>query len=174
MGENTVEHDERESIGEPSHKKSASTFQFTKRPHRWLGGEPRVFTVDTEAEFPKGRDFDGAQLIAVAYEGGGLQPLFNQIAIAAELPSVSHIQVLFEYLGDLSERKPIIVHVRHADRLLADVGPALLHFVSAWEGYARHGNGVHPMYLVLDTGPQAITNAAFSPGGKVERLPEKR
>ena len=132
------------------------------------------FTVDSEAEFPKGREFDGARLIAVDYETGGLKSLFSQITTTAELPSASHIQVLFEYLGDLSDQMPIIVYVRHADRLLADVGPALLDVVAAWEGYARHGNGVHPMYLVLDTGPRAIINAAFYPGGRVECLPQDR
>ena len=100
--------------------------------------------------------------------------LFNQIASEAKLPSVSHIQVLFEYLGDLSDQIPIIVYVRRADRLLADVGPALLDVMASWEGYARHGNGVHSMYLVLDTGPRAITNAAFYPGGKVNWFPESQ
>ena len=169
-----MEPDDRESIGGPPPKRSISTFQFTRRPSWWLGGEPRVFTVDAEAEFPKGGNYDGAQLITVAYNGGGLLPLFDQIATEAKLPSVSHVQVLFEYLGDLSDQKPIIVYVQHADRLLADIGPALLGLITGWEGYARHGNGVHSMYLVLDTGPRAVTNAAFHPAGKVEWFPETR
>ena len=121
-----MEPDDRESIGGPPPRGSSSAFQFTRRSFRWLGGEPYVFTVDTEAEFPKGRDLDGAQLITVAYYGGGLLPLFDQIATGAKLPSVSHVQVLFEYLGDLSDQMPIIVYVQHADCLLADIGPALL------------------------------------------------
>ena len=169
-----MEPDDRESIRGSLPHKSASAFQFTRRPHRWRGGEPRVFTVDTEAEFPNGREFDGVQLITVAYNGGGLLPLLNQIATEVKLPSISHIQVLFEYLGDLSDQMPIIVYVRHADRLLADIGPALLSVIAGWEAYARHGNGVHSMYLVLDTGPRATTSAAFYPGGKVDWLPEMR
>ena len=169
-----MESDDRESIGEPLPRKGASSFQFTNHGHNWLGGEARVFTVDTEIQFPKGREFDGAQVITVAYNGGGLWPLLNEIATAAKLPSISHIQVFLEYLGDLSDQTPIIVYVRHADRLLADVGPALLHVVTAWEAHARHGNGVHSMYLVLDTGPRAITQSAFYPGGKVEWLSEER
>ena len=169
-----MEPDGRESIGESLQKKGASNFRFTNRGIHWLGGEARVFTVDTETLFPKGREFEGAQLITVTYEGGGLWPLFNQIAAAAELPSISHIQVLFEYLGDLSDQTPTIVYVRHANRLLADVGPALLHVVAGWEAYARHGEGVHAMYLVLDIGPRAITQAAFYPGGKVEWLSDDR
>jgi hypothetical protein len=60
--------------------------------------------------------------------------------------------------------------VRHADRLLADIGPALLYVAASWESFARHGKGVHSMYLVLDTGPRAKVSAAFYPGGKVDWL----
>jgi len=31
-------------------------FQFTKRTQHWAGGEARVFSVDSEAEFPSGRE----------------------------------------------------------------------------------------------------------------------
>ena len=155
-----MEFDDRESIGEPMPKTGASNFQFMKYGPHWKGGEPHVFTVDTEAEFPKGHEFDGAHLITVTYDGGGLFQLLNQIAAAAELPWISHIQVFFEYVGDLSDQRPVIVYVRHANQLLANVGPALLRFVTAWERYARHGNGVHSMYLVLYTGPGEVVNVA--------------
>ena len=70
----------------------------------------------------------------------GLLPLLNQIATEAKLPSVSHVQVLLEYLGDPSDQMPVIVYVRYADRLLADIEPALLGVIASWEAYAWHGN----------------------------------
>jgi hypothetical protein len=128
---------------------SATQFKFRRNPGRWLGGEPRVFSVDTEANFPKGHDFKGARLLTVTYEGGGLGPLFDQIAEAALVPKRTSFQALLEHLGELSDREPLIIYLRHSDRLLADVGPALIHVLTGWELFCRHGTGVHSMYLVL-------------------------
>jgi hypothetical protein len=147
-----------------------NSFQFEKRSHHWVGGEARVFSVDAEAEFPNGRQLEGARLLTVTYEGGGLGILFDQIAAAAGLDGSNHFQALLEKLSALADQKPLIVYVRHADRLLGDVGPALLHISTFWESFVRHGSGVHSMYLVLETGPRAKVNAAFFPGGKVDWL----
>ena len=40
-------------------------FQFTKRTQHWAGGEARVFSVESEAEFPSGRELEGARLLTV-------------------------------------------------------------------------------------------------------------
>jgi hypothetical protein len=108
--------------------------------------------------------------LTVDYNGGEFRGLSDHIAEAAQIPTCTSFQALVENLSDLSEREPLIVYVRHGDRLLMDIGPALIHVLTSWEGFVRHGNGVHPMYLVVETGPRATVNAAFHPGGKVDWL----
>lgn len=73
-----------------------------------------------------------------------------------------------EVIEDLSLTQPVVVFIRNADRLLADVGPALISVALGWEGFARHGSGVGSMYLVLEIGPRATVDAAFFPGGIVQ------
>jgi hypothetical protein len=75
-----------------------------------------------------------------------------------------------ENLSEISEREGLIVYIRHADRLLADIGPALIHVLTFWEQFVRHATGVHPMSLVPETGPGARVDAAFFPGGEVDWL----
>jgi hypothetical protein len=145
-------------------------FKFTGSPGPWLGGEPRVFAVCVEDDFPHGRDLRGAHLLAVDYSGGGFNVLSDQIAKAARIPTSTSFQALLENLSELSEREPLIVYIRHGDRLLADVGPALIHVLTGWERYVRHAAGVHPLYLVIEIGPRATVNAAFYPGGIVNWL----
>ena len=128
----------------------AEAFRLSRRPDRWLGGEPRVFSVNTEDDFPKTYDVTGARLLIATYQGGGVSGFFDQVAEVAQLPSRGSFQAWLENLGDLSDIQPLIVYLRHADRLLADIGPALIHIVTGWERFARHGNGVHSMYLVLE------------------------
>ena len=106
----------------------------------------------------------------MAYEGGGIGTLFDQIAEAGLLPKSGSFQALLEDLEDLSKNKPLIVFVRNSNRLLADIGPALIHIVTGWAGFTRHAGGVSSMYLVLETGPRATVHAAFYPGGKVDWL----
>lgn len=106
----------------------------------------------------------------MAYEGGGLSSLFDRVAEAALVPKRTSFQALLENLGDLADREPLVVYVRHFDRLLADIGPAAIHVLAGWEGFARHGTGVHSMYLVVETGPGAKVNAAFYPGTEVDWL----
>jgi hypothetical protein len=148
--------------------KQKTDFSFSRHPKPWLGGEPRVFTVMPDDSFPQGRDLQGARLLTVAYDGGGLVQLFNQIAKAADVPVDSSYQALLEHLGDMADKMPLVLYVQHADRLLADVGPALIAIMASWEKFARHGTGVHAMYLVVDIGPRATVDAAFWPGGKVD------
>jgi hypothetical protein len=149
---------------------SANEFRFTAYPFEWRGGEPRVFAVSTEDEFPLAHHIEGARIVSVRYAGGGLRSLFNLIADAADIPSNGSFQALLENLEHLSESKPLILFVQSGDRLLADVGPALLHVTTFWERFARHAGGVSAMYLVLETGPRGTTDAAFHPGGKVDWL----
>lgn len=80
------------------------------------------------------------------------------------------LQAVLENLEDLSSETPLIVVVRRAHRLLADVGPAVLHLLDGWESFTHHGSGVSPMYLVLETGPRAQVSEAFHPGGPVDWL----
>jgi hypothetical protein len=143
-------------------------FQFDRYPFRWLGGEPRVFVIDAEEDLARAHNLQGATLLTVAYEGGGLSTVFDHIAQAAHVPCSGSFQALLENLGDLADQKPLVVFIRHADRLLADVGPALIHVLAGWERFSRHGAGVHSMYLVVDMGPRATVHAAFYPGGKIE------
>jgi hypothetical protein len=147
-----------------------SEFKFSRHPAPWLGGEPRVFAVDAEDDFPRNHDLRGARLLAVDYKGGGFNMLSDHIAEAAQVPSNTSFQALMENLSALSDEEPLIVYVRHGDRLLADIGPALIHVLTGWERYVRHAAGVHSMYLVVETGPRAKVNAAFHPGGKVDWL----
>lgn len=123
-----------------------------------MGGEPRVFAVDAEDDFPRGRDLPGVRLLTVAYNGGGLNVLFDQIAEAARVRTGTSFQALLENLSDVSEREPLVVYVRRGDRLLSDVGPALIHVLTSWEQY------------VVEMGPREKVNAAFCPGGKVDWL----
>ena len=85
--------------------------------------------------------------------------------------SSGSFQALLENLEDLSLERPLVVFVQGGLKLLADVGPAVVHFMAGWEQYARHSNGVSSMYLVIETGPRAVTGAAFFPGGPVAWLP---
>lgn len=143
-------------------------FMLSNNPPSWLGGEPRVFAVTTEECFPKGwRAVENARLIDVTYAGGGIGPLFHQIASAAGIAAGS-FQAMLELLEDLSAAKPLVVCIRGGDRLLADIGPALIRILLGWERFARHGRGVSQMYLVVEIGPTAPIHAAFFPGGVVD------
>ena len=145
-------------------------FKFGGYPEPWLGGEPRVFAVDAENDFPHGRNLHEVCLLTVDYKGGGFNVLSDQIAEAAQIPTRTSFQALLENLSELSDRGPLIVYVRHGDRLLADIGPALIHVITGWERFVRHARGVHSMYLVIETGPRARVDAAFYPGGVVNWL----
>jgi hypothetical protein len=146
------------------------TFVLWPRLGPWRGGEPRVFAVDEENRFPERLEtVRKARLIDVRYEGGGITTLLDQITASCGVMSGS-FQAVLENLENLSHEQPLVVVVRAADRLLADTGPALLHVITGWEGFTHHGNGVSAMYLVLETGPRAVTDSAFYPGGVVEWL----
>jgi hypothetical protein len=143
-------------------------FTLYPRPCRWLGGEPRTFAVDKENAFPHGLpSICEARVIDVRYEGGGLTTLLENVTEACGVMNGS-FQAVLENLEDLTHDRPLIIIVRDADRLLADVGPAVLHLMAGWEGFTHHANAVSAMYLVLETGPRAVTNAAFYPGGVVD------
>jgi hypothetical protein len=135
----------------------------------WLGGEPRVIAVDEEQKFPEGcPSISQARLLDVHYKGGGLNGLLDDVAGAAGVAPHQAFQATLENLEDLSHEKPLIVVVRHADRLLADAGPAVLHLMAGWERFTHHASGISAMYLVLETGPSAVTQSAFFPGGVVD------
>jgi len=145
-------------------------FSLLPRPFpRWLGGEPRVIAVDEEQKFPEGcPSISQARLIDVQYNGGGLTGLLDDVVGAAGVAPHHSFQATLENLEDLSHEKPLIVVVRCADRLLADVGPAVLHLMAGWEDFTHHASGISAMYLVLETGPSAVTQSAFYPGGVVD------
>ncbi len=147
-----------------------SEFILQPYPRPWLGGEPRVFAVAKEAKFPEQWPaIKQARLIDIQYKGGGITTLFDNIAISCGVRSGS-FQALLENLERLTFQSPLVIVVRDAHRLLADVGPALIHIVTGWQGFTHHSSGVSAMYLVLETGPIAITNSAFFPGGLVDWL----
>src|SRR5437870_4418844 len=150
---------------------SPSNFMLFPNRSTWAGGEPRVFAIDREdsfpAEFPSIGD---AQLMDIRYQGGELTALLQNIALACGVRGGS-FQAVLENLEDISHEKPLVIVVRDANRLLADVGPAVIHLMTGWEGFTHHANGISAMYLVLETGPSAITQSAFYPGGTVDWLP---
>jgi hypothetical protein len=142
-------------------------FHFSSFARRFAVAEPRVFAVSEDDKFPTGFNLNGATLFEVQYESGGLGKLFDLIEEVA-LISASSLQALLESLEDLSATEPLVLYIRGVDRLLADVGPAVLHIATGWEGFAHHANGVSAMFLVLETGPRATVDAAFFPGGAVD------
>ncbi len=146
-----------------------SPFEIRPKPFPWRGGEPRVFAVGEEEQFPG--KLSGAKVIDISYRGGGLTALLDEITSLAGVSSGS-FQAVLENLEDLSHEKPLVVVVRGAERLLADVGPAVMHLMTGWEEFAHHANGISDMYLVLETGPSAITQSAFYPGGIVDWHPK--
>jgi hypothetical protein len=145
-----------------------SKFMLQPYPLPWLGGEPRVFAVPKEAQFPQQYpSIKEAQLLDVRYQDGGLTTLLNEIASLCGVRFGS-FQALLENIEGQTSKKPIVIVIRDADRLLADVGPALIHVITGWEGFTHHASGVSAMYLVLETGSSAVTNSAFFPGGVVD------
>ena len=124
-------------------------FRLNRYPGTWLGGEPHVFAINAEDDITRAYNLEGACLLTVAYQGGGLGNLFNRVVQAARVPECTSFQALLENLGDLSDQKPLILFIRNGDRILADVGPALIHVLAGWEQFSRHGSGVHSMYLVI-------------------------
>jgi hypothetical protein len=145
-----------------------SDFMLQPFGRPWLGGEPRVFAIHKEDGFPgRWASIEGARLIDVQYQGGGLTTLLDNITSSCDVRSGS-FQAVLENLEDLTHEKPLVVIVRDADRLLADVGPAIIHVITGWEGFTHHASGISAMYLVLETGPNAVTNSAFFPGGVVD------
>lgn len=143
-------------------------FVLQPYPLPWAGGEPRVFAISEEAKFPaQYASINEARLIDVRYQGGGITALLDSIAASCGVRSGS-FQAVLENIEDLTHQTPIVIVVRDADRLLADVGPALIHVITGWEGFTHHANGISAMYLVLETGPSAVTNSAFFPGGVVD------
>lgn len=136
---------------------------FQLRPFASPAGEPHVYVVDAEVEFPRGFNSSGAQILDVAYGGGGWVELFRGIAEACREPGMrtGSLQAMYEQLEDLSKQQPLVLVIRGADRLLADVGVSLLGAMAHWEGFVRHGSGLSEMYLVLDTGPAENANSAW-------------
>jgi hypothetical protein len=151
-----------ERMGEPS------KFLLRHSFGPWEGGEPRVFAVDKEDKFPdRWPAVEETRWIDVQYSGGGLTTLLDNVtASCGVLPG--SFQAILENLEDISHEMPLVIVVRDADRLLADVGPAIIHLITGWESFTHHASGISAMYLVLETGPRAITNAAFHPGGVVD------
>lgn len=90
--------------------------------------------------------------------------LFEDIAATARVRPNSVYQGLLENLEEISRAKPLIVFIRHADQLMADIGPALVELLLKWERYVRAADGVRAMYLVVEMGPRAPVRAAFFPG----------
>ena len=145
--------------------------RFPLLPTPWLGAEPRVFSVSEDDKFPeRWPAVAETRLIDIQYRGGGLNALLDDIAAACEV-SPGGFQATLENLEDLSHDKPLVIFVRRANYLLADVGPALIDVITGWERFCRHANGVSAMYLVLEVGPRAIIEAAFNPGGALDWLP---
>jgi hypothetical protein len=146
--------------------KTSGSFRFSSFARQFGVEEPRVYAVAEEANFPTGFNVVGARLIEVRYQAGGLGQLFELIEAAVPVEGGS-FQALLEGLEDAFPDSPLVICVRGADQLLADVGPALLHVIAGWEAFTHHANGVSAMYLVLETGPSATVNTAFYPGGVV-------
>jgi hypothetical protein len=145
-------------------------FTLREHPFGWLGGEPRTVAVHEDERFPNHWPASkAAKLIAVTYTGGGVTKLLDEISAAAGVMPGS-FQAVLENLEDLSHEKPLVVFVRRAHHLMADVGPAILHLVDGWETFTHHANGISAMYLVLETGPRGQVDAAFYPGGVVNWL----
>lgn len=148
-------------------------FTLSGRWPGWLGGEPRVFSVveedDISARLP---GIAKARVIDVTYSGGGLSQLLDDIAIAADV-ATGGLQAMLENLEQISLSQPLVVAVRSVHKLLSDVGPAVLHLACDWENFTHHGSSVSQMYLVLETGPRALVDKAFHPGGNVHWLSER-
>ncbi len=145
-----------------------SKFVLMPKPVRWLGGEPRVFAVDKEDQFPTQLpSINQARFVDIQYQGGGLTTVLEMVTASCGVKFGS-FQATLENLEGISHEVPLVVVVRDADRLLADVGPALIHLITGWESFTHHANGISAMYLVLETGPSAVTNSAFYPGGVVD------
>lgn len=146
-----------------------SGFMLLPKPLPWRGGEPRVFAVDEEDKFPEGLpSISEVKLVDVRYDGGGLTKLLDDIASLSGVTRGGGLQATLENLEDITHGVPLVIIVRDADRLLADISPAPIHLTTGWEGFTHHGNGISAMYLVLETGPRAVTNGAFYPGGIVD------
>lgn len=143
-------------------------FMLQSYPQPWLGGKPRVIAVDEEDKFPeRWPSIKEARLIDIHYRGGGITTLLEDITTSCGVMPGS-FQAILENLEDLSHEMPLVIVVRGADHLLVDVGPALIHLITGWESFTHHMSGISAMYLVLETGPRAITHSAFFPGGVVE------
>jgi len=125
-------------------------FQF--RQFRSPAGEPHVYVTDESGGFPAGFNTTGAKIVDVTYRGGGWSALMHELADAAQEPLLPthHMQAFYEGLEALSQEQPFVLLVRRADRLLEDVGFALLDAIAHWEAFVRHGTGVADMYLVLE------------------------
>lgn len=136
---------------------------FQLRPFASPSGEPHVYVVDAELEFPKGFNASGALLLDVTYDGGGWAELFRCIAGTCNEPGMrtDSLQAMYEQLEELSQDQPLVLVIRGADRLLSDVGVSLLGAMAHWEGFVRQGSGLSEMYLVLDTGPAENANSAW-------------
>jgi hypothetical protein len=147
----------------------SSKFMLQPHPWRpWIGGEPRVFAVDKEDKFPEGwPSIKDARFVDVQYKGGGITGFLENVAASCGVTPGS-FQAILENLDDLSHEMPLVIVVRDADHLLADVGPAIIHLITGWEGFTHHASGVSAIYLVLETGPRAVTHSAFYPGGVVD------
>jgi len=145
-----------------------SRFVLQPKLMPWLGGESRVFAFDNEDDF-KGHlpPASEARSIVVSYAGGGLTALLESIAFSAGV-TPGGFQATLENLEGLTHDRALVIVVSHADRLLGDVGPAVIHLITGWELFTHHGSGISAMYLVLETGPREIVNAAFHPGGVVD------
>lgn len=151
----------------------SSEFKLERFPIPWLGGEPRVLTVSEDDNFPEHWPaISETRLVDIQYDGGGFTSLFDNIAEACEVPP-GGFQSTMEHLEDLSHDKPLVIVVRRAHYLLADVGPALITVITGWERFCRHASGVSAMYLVLEVGPRAGIDAAFHPGGALDWLPRQ-
>jgi hypothetical protein len=117
-------------------------FMLRKYSRPWLGGEPRAMVILEDNAFPQSwLTPNEATLVEVVYADGGLSKLMGDIAAIAGVCAGS-FQALLDNLEWLSEQKPLVVIVRRGADLVADVGPALLHFINGWEEYTHHALGI--------------------------------
>lgn len=135
-------------------------------------GEPHVYVVESEIGFPNGFNTVGARVVGVSYKGGGWGSLFRMVADAMPDEGISthHIQAFYEDLELIAKRQPLVLHIRGADLLSDDVGISLLGAAAHWEAFVRHGNGLTPMYLVLEASSEAL-NRAWKPKPRVPSPP---
>jgi hypothetical protein len=132
--------------GGVSRGEDAPPFVFSRQGRY---AEPHVVVVPGRSALSSRHKTDGAEVVEIAYAGGGWEKF---VARACAVFSLLHpsMRVFTERVFERALQQPLIVYVGNAKALLLDCPEELLHYVLFFEQFAfDRRDRACPMFLAL-------------------------